>query len=65
MGDGGVTTSRSLSVGSLNVHGCGVDKMKREVIGRMFVRHRLDVFAVSETRMKGKGEGERVWCGWS
>ena len=53
-----MTAPRTLSVGSLNMRGCGTDEMKREVIGSMFVRHRLDVLAMSETKMKGKGKRE-------
>ena len=48
----------SLRVGSLNVRGCGTNEMKREMIGRMFVRRKLDVLALSETKMKGKGDSE-------
>ena len=36
--------------------GCGTDEMKRVVIGRMFVKRKLNVLAMSETKMKGKGE---------
>ena len=56
--NGRVTAPRTLRVVSLNVRGCGTDEMKREVIGRMFVRHKFDVLAMSETKMKGKGERE-------
>ncbi len=41
--------------GSLNVHGCSMNEDKREEIGRLFEK-RLDVLALSETKMKGKGE---------
>ena len=46
----------SLRIGSLNVRGCGTDEVKRESIGRMFVRRKLDVLAMNETKMKGRGE---------
>ena len=45
-------------IGSLNVHGCSTDEDKREVIGRMFERRRMDVLALSETKLRGKGETE-------
>ena len=56
--NGRVSSPRNLRIGSLNVRGCGTDEMKREVIGRMFVRRKLDVLAVNETKMKGRGERE-------
>ena len=41
MGENGILTApRTLIDGSLNVRGCGMDEMKREVIGRMFVRRK-------------------------
>ena len=33
---------------------------KREVIGRLFVEQKFDVLALSETKLKGKGECEFV-----
>ena len=56
--DGRQMTPRDLRLGSLNVRGCGTDEVKRELIGRMFVRRKLDVLALSETKMKGEGERE-------
>ena len=38
---------------------CGLNETKIEVMGKMFVRHKLDVLALSEMKMKGKGEGGR------
>ena len=49
---------RNLRIGSLNVRGCGTDELKREMIGSMFVRRKLDVLALNETKMKGRGERE-------
>ena len=43
-------------IGSLNVRGCSTLEGKREVIGRMFAERKYDVLALSETKMKGKGE---------
>ena len=40
------------------MRGCSADEGKREVIGRMFTERKLDVLALSETKMKGKGECE-------
>ena len=57
-GSGGRFPSRTLRIGSLNVRGCGTDVNKREEIGRMFVKRKMDVLALSETKMKGKGESE-------
>ena len=67
--NGRVTAPRTLRVGSLNVRGCGTDEMKSEKIGGMFVWRKLDVSALSETKMKGQGERafgrvrKSVWCG--
>ena len=57
-GKGRVESSQNLKIGSLNVHGCSMLEDKREVIGRMFVEQKFDVLAVSETKVKGKGEHE-------
>ena len=53
-----VTTPRTLRVGPLNMCSCGTDEIKREMIGKMFVSRKLDVLAMSETKMQGKGERE-------
>ena len=57
-GEGRISPPRTLVIGSLNVRGCSTSEAKREEIGRMFVRRKLDVLALSETKMKGKGEIE-------
>ncbi|XP_076031278.1 uncharacterized protein LOC143019503 [Oratosquilla oratoria] len=54
-GAGGPRAS-TLRFGSFNVRGCGTDESKREEIGSMFVRRKLDVLALSLTKLKGKGE---------
>ncbi|XP_071529497.1 craniofacial development protein 2-like [Panulirus ornatus] len=46
---------RRLRVGCLNVCGCNQDVKKGE-IGSMFEERNLDVLALSETKLKGKGE---------
>ena len=43
-------------MGSLNVRGCSSIESKRCEIGCMFGRRRMDVLALCETKMKGKGE---------
>ena len=45
-----------LRIGSLNVRGCGVNEVKQGMIGKMFEERRLDVLALSETKLRGKGE---------
>ena len=50
-----VKCPRTLRVGSLNVHGCGAEG-KMEEIGRLFDSRKMDVLALSETKLKGKGE---------
>ena len=50
--------NRIISVGSLNVCGCSSlgTEWKREEIGRLFESRGMDVLALSETKMKGRGE---------
>ena len=43
--------------------GCSTLEGKREVIGRMFVKQKFDVLALSETKLKGKEECE-FGCEW-
>ena len=40
------------------MRGCGTDESKREEIGSMFMRRKIDVLALSEIKMKGKGNCE-------
>ena len=40
------------------MRGCGTIEGKREEIGLLFERRRMDVLALSETKMKGTGEME-------
>ena len=53
---GRLTSPRTLVVGSLNVRGCSSIESKRCEIGCMFGRRGMDVLALCETKMKGKGE---------
>ena len=46
---------QSLNIGVFNVRGCRTNEVKGE-IGKMFLRRRLDVCALSETKLKGRGE---------
>ena len=48
---------RKLTVGCLNVRGCGADE-KKCMIADMFKERKMDVLALSETKVKGKGERE-------
>ena len=52
-------TLPSLKIGAWNVRGCGSES-KRCVIAKVFEERSLDVLAVCETKLKGKGE---VWFG--
>ena len=49
-------TSKTLKLGVLNVQGCSTSEEKREEIGNMFRKRQLGVLALSETKMRGKGE---------
>ena len=48
--------SQSLNIGVFNVRGCSTNEAKMGEIGKMFLRRRFDVCALSETKLKGKGE---------
>ena len=54
--EGRGNSSRTLFIGALNVRGCSTRESKRCEIGDMFKRRSMDVLALSETKMKGKGE---------
>ena len=47
---------RTLVIGALNVRGCSTSVSKRCEIGDVFQRRKMDVLALSETKLKGKGE---------
>ena len=38
------------------MHGCSTKEVKKGEIGKIFLRRRFDVCALSETKLKGKGE---------
>ena len=42
----------------MNVRGCSTIESKRCEIGDLFERRRMDVLALNETKMKGRGEVE-------
>lgn len=44
----------------LHVPGCNTNEAKREVTGRPFERRKIDVLALSETKIREKGERSRV-----
>ena len=48
----------TLKIGSLHVCACNTFEGKREEIDRMFVEQKFDILALSETKLKGKGECE-------
>ena len=54
--EGRVTSPQTLVLGCLNVRGCSTIESKRCEIGDMFDRRRMDVLALCETKIKGKGE---------
>ena len=43
-------------MGCMNVRGCSTIESKRREIGELFINRRMDVLALNETKMKGKGE---------
>ena len=51
--------SQILRIGCMNVRGCNSECKRREM-GRMMRECKLDIMAVSETKMKGKGEWELI-----
>ena len=55
-GEGRVQPPQSLIIGIFNVCGCSTNEAKKGEIGKMFLRRRFDVCALSETKLKGKGE---------
>ena len=62
-GRGEGKASPILNIGVFNVRGCSTNEAKKGEIGKMFLRRRFDVCALSETKLKGKGEimfGEMV-----
>ena len=57
MGEGRVKPPQSLNVGVFHVRGFSTNKeVRKGEIGKMFLRCRLDVCALSETKLKRKGE---------
>ena len=46
----------TLLLGSWNVRGCSICETKRSEIGSVMVEQKLDMLALSETKVKGKGE---------
>ena len=55
-GEGRVKPPQSVNIGIVNVRGCSKNKAKKGEISKMFLRQRFDVCALSETKLKGKGE---------
>ena len=55
-GEERVKPPQSLNIGVFNVRGCSTNEAKKGEIGKMFLRRRFDVRALSETKLKRKGE---------
>ena len=55
-GEGRVKPLQSLNIGVSNVRGCSTNEAKKSEIGKIFLRRRFDVCALSETKLKEKGE---------
>ena len=51
-----MTSPRTLVLGCLNVRGCSTIENKRCEIGCMFEERKMDVLALCETKVKGRGE---------
>ena len=51
-----VKPPQSLNIGVFNVRGCSTNAAKKGEIGKMFLRRRFDACALSENKLKGKGE---------
>ena len=51
-----VKPPQSLNIGVFNLRGCSTNEVKKGDIGKMFLRRRFGVCALSETKLKGKGE---------
>ena len=53
------------------MRGCSTNEVKKGEIGKMFLMRRLDVCALRETKLKGRGEvifgevdGQNIGSGW-
>ena len=55
-GEGRVKPPQSLNIGVFNERGCSTNEVNKGEIGKMFLRRRFDVCALSETKLMGKGE---------
>ena len=55
-GRGEGKASQSPNIGVFNVRGCSTNEAKKGEIGKMFLRRRFEVCALSETKLKRKGE---------
>ena len=53
---GGFTSPKHLIVGAWNVRGCSGSEENKGVIGDVFDERGLDVLALGETKIKGRGE---------
>ena len=64
-GEWRVKSLQSLNICVFNVRGCTTNEVKKGEIAKMFLRRRLDVCALSETKLKKRGEVRLglVWWG--
>ena len=53
---GRVKPPQSLNIGVFNVCGYSTNEVKKGEIGKMFLRRRFDLDALSDTKLKGKAE---------
>ena len=53
MGEGRVKPPKSLNIGAFNVRGCSTNELKKGEIGKMFLRRRFYVCALSATKLIG------------
>ena len=51
-----LTPGTTLLIGSWNERGCSTCETKRSEIGSVMLERKLEVLALSETKVKGKGE---------
>ena len=56
MGEGRVKPPQSLNIGVFNVRGCSTNEVKKGETSKRFLRQRLNVCALRETKLKGRSE---------
>ena len=56
-------SEKSPNIGVFNVRGCSTNELKKGEIGKMTLKRRLDVYALSETKLKWRGDDRQVMFG--